>query len=337
MITVRVHPRFVIPYYAFYLEGLGRVFGFHSIVFDRAGGPESTEFDDGFAFTLSGDGAAPGRHRRIYLSTNDFARYDRLALAWCDRYGIVNHDPARAAALADADKIVPIGPSFGIRYWGSLGGTVRDVARLLAASGESPRLTLERARKTTQAFAKRLPESRYVPGQSRNDYVFFVAWPWKKHLEVNPPRARFMRACKAVPGLEFEGGFAPRRRRDIDGIDDVTARRRYAFKDWIRLTKASALVFNNPAVHGCLGWKLGEFLALGKAIVSVPLGREMPAPLEHGKHVHFVGDDPDEMREAIVRIMHDDAYRANLEIATRSYYLEYLAPERVVMRLIFGV
>jgi len=336
MITVRVHPRFVIPYYAFYLEGIGRVFGYDSIVFDTDGGPPETAFDDGFAFTIRGGDSASVKCRRVYVSTNDFARYDRRALAWCDSYGIVNHDPAALTDLADRDKVRAIGPSFGIRYWGSLGRTVRDVTRLLRAAGESRGRTFTRARGALQLLKARLPERTYVPGRSRPDYVFFVAWPWKKHPEVNPPRARFVRACRSVPRLRFEGGFAPRRRNDIEGIDDVTADRIYPFKEWIRLTQASALVFNNPAVHRCLGWKLGEFLALGKAIVSLPLSREMPAPLVHGEHVHYVEDQEPAMRQAIQKLVADEEYRTRLEIGARRYYLEYMAPDRVIQRLAFG-
>ena len=44
-------------------------------------------------------------------------------------------------------------------------------------------------------------------------------------------------------------------------------------------TARSAVVFNCPAVHGCLGWKLGEYLTLRKAIISTDLGRRLPAPL----------------------------------------------------------
>lgn len=336
MITVRVHPRFVIPYYAFYLEGIGRIFGYESIVFDMAGGPAETDWEDGFAFTILGGEPTSVKCRRIYVSTNDFARYDRKALAWCDSYGIVNHDPAAAAELADGHKAHAIGPSFGIRYWGSFRGTTRDVARLLRAAGEGRGRTFERLRGAIQLLRKRLPERSYVPGRSRPDYVFFVAWPWKKHPEVNPPRARFMRACRSIAGLEFEGGFAPRRRNDIDGIDDVTAERIYPFAEWVRLTQASAVVFNCPAVHRCLGWKLGEFLALGKAIVSLPLSREMPSPLVHGEHVHYVDDDEGAMRNAIEKLVGDADYRTRLEIGARRYYLDHLAPERVIRRLVFA-
>jgi glycosyltransferase involved in cell wall biosynthesis len=94
-------------------------------------------------------------------------------------------------------------------------------------------------------------------------------------------------------------------------------------------------VFNSPAVHACLGWKLGEFLALGKAILSLPLSRAMPSPFVHGEHVHYVADEEPAMRDAIERLLRDHPYRARLEIGARRYYLEYLSPERAIQRLLF--
>lgn len=335
MVTARVHPRFVIPYYAFYLEGIGRVFGFDSIVFDRDGMPDETEFNDGFAFTLSGHAGEGGR-RRFYVSSNDFARYDSVALEWCDRYGMVNHDPHVSRTTSNPEKIIPIGPSFGVRGWGSFGRTARDMGRIWRAGGLSSGDTVSALRGAGKLLSQRLPEHRYVPGRTKEGYVFFVSWPWKKHPEVNPPRARFIRACKAISGLRFEGGFAPRRRRDVAGIDDILAERPYPFRQWLRKTQASSVVFNCPAVHQCLGWKLGEFLALGKAIISLPLSKSMPAPMEHGEHVHFVADDDREIRDAIERIVHDTEYRNRLEVGARRYYLEHLAPERVIQRLVLS-
>lgn len=341
MTTVRVHPCFTVPYYCFYLEGLGRVFGHSSLRFEHAGGPEATEFDDGFACEIASGTQSFPRIRRLYISANDFARYDTLALAWSDRYGIVNHDP-QSPKDGNSQKVVPIGPSFGVRDWaGSVGGSLSQLVRLAVAHRANPRKGAKALRNTSKLLTQRVPERRYVPGESRDNYVYYVSWPWLKHPEVNPPRARFMRACKAVDACEFEGGFSPRRRLSrgrapaVPGTEDVTAEKLYPFDEWMTKTKRSAVVFNCPAVHSCLGWKLGEFLAMGKAMVSLPLTRSMPRPLEHGVHVHYVEDDIEQMKEGVRLLLRDRSYRSRLELEARRYYLEFLSPERVISRLLF--
>jgi glycosyltransferase involved in cell wall biosynthesis len=96
----------------------------------------------------------------------------------------------------------------------------------------------------------------------------------------------------------------------------------------------SVAAFNNPAVHGCLGWKLGEFLALGKAIVSLPIDRLLPSPLEHGVHLHIVDGSPESLDDAIARLRADDAYRRTLETNARRWYDEHLAPQCVAARIL---
>ena len=103
---------------------------------------------------------------------------------------------------------------------------------------------------------------------------------------------------------------------------------------YIERVQRSAFVFNSPAVHGCLGWKLGEYLALGKAILSTPLSRSLPAPLEHGVHAHFVDDDVDSIRAGVELLLNDESYRSRLERGAGQWYQTHLAPARVAERLV---
>ena len=109
---------------------------------------------------------------------------------------------------------------------------------------------------------------------------------------------------------------------------------RYSMSAYLTKVGRSDVRFNNPAVHGCLGWKLGEFLALGKAIVSLPLDRALPAPLEHGVHIHIVDGSPESLDDALARLRSDDAYRTMLENNARGWYEEHLAPHRLAARLL---
>jgi hypothetical protein len=64
--------------------------------------------------------------------------------------------------------------------------------------------------------------------------------------------------------LVFEGGFAPRKDKTHFGFDAIVVKKRYDFETYIDKIKQSDLVFNTPAVVNCHGWKLAEFLAMGK-------------------------------------------------------------------------
>jgi glycosyltransferase involved in cell wall biosynthesis len=179
-----------------------------------------------------------------------------------------------------------------------------------------------------------LAEAAYTPDTSNPNYIFFLSSIWAREMQCNQYRAHFIEVCRSLDDLQFEGGFAPRMRRDVPGFEQYTIERRYAFREYLRKLKRSALAFNTPAVLGCHGWKLGEFLALGKAIISTPLSRALPKSLIHGEHVHFVDGSPDSIKEAVCLIRRDNAYRQQLELGARTYYLEYLQPQRIIERIL---
>ena len=93
-------------------------------------------------------------------------------------------------------------------------------------------------------------------------------------------------------------------------------------------------VFNSPAVLGCLGWKLGEFLALGKAIMSTPLARVMPGAFDPEEHYMQTNGAADSLDAAIARLVDDRQMRDRLERRARQYYDEYLRPDRVARRIL---
>ena len=90
----------------------------------------------------------------------------------------------------------------------------------------------------------------------------------------------------------------------------------------------SAFVFNTPAFWDCHGWKLGEYLALGKCIISTPLSNDLPAPLVHGVHIHYVQPNEESIREAVEYILSHKEYRKTLERNAKSYWDKYGTPEQ---------
>jgi glycosyltransferase involved in cell wall biosynthesis len=194
---------------------------------------------------------------------------------------------------------------------------------------------LRRGRLATYGVGRdRLPIDAYRPGRSEPGYVFFTAWAWQKHPEVNESRGRFIRAVRSGPGVRFEGGFVPRPHDDVANVRGLTGPGPFTLREFVERTSRSAVAFQSPAVHGCLGWKCGEFLALGKAIVSTGVPQRLPAPLRHGEEIWYVDDDVDAIRAAVQRIATDTDLRSHLERGARSYYDTWLTPAVVIERLL---
>jgi hypothetical protein len=327
-----VHPACDLAYASFVVEGLAQLLGADSLEYSTEGFPRRYAGGRTFACYRADDPS-----RRCFLVFTDRTTVSNAGRTWARVYGMVNVEPDAGG------DVVPLGPTFGVRLssgaltrrhlvhtwrWAVEGGPTEPARRLRVRAAAAHTRTLWKHQRT------RARANEYVTRPSVADYVFFTAWPWAKHPEVNPPRVRFIEACKRAPGLTFEGGFAPRRRGDVPDVLGVSAPRRYSLTEYIENVGRSAVAFNNPAVFGCLGWKLGEFLAMGKAIISLPLNRALPAPLEHGVHLHLVDGSPQSLDDALDRLRTDHGYRRSLETNARRWYDEHLAPQQLAGRLL---
>ena len=325
--AVHIHPSFDALYYSFYLYGLLKVLKGEGIHYTTEGFPQGSHH------CLLVRMPEPGP-LRLCIDALDGSKVEEALMGWCDVYAKINVDPGSKWAGANG-KLMCIGPSFGIRVFGAAQTLLHAAATLRYF--RTIRQKREHLATYFRQWAYRLPEPEYQPAVSRADYVFFTGSLWKREPETNRHRASFIRACKSLTQVTFEGGFAPRERKDVPGFEDITVQRRYSFREYVSKIKLSAVAFNTPAVLSCHGWKLGEFLALGKAIVSTPPVRALPAPLVHGEHLHLVDGSEASIREAVERIIEDGAYRRKLERNARQYYEQFLSPEAVVRRLRKGV
>jgi glycosyltransferase involved in cell wall biosynthesis len=114
----------------------------------------------------------------------------------------------------------------------------------------------------------------------------------------------------------------------------LVAPRRYPLRDYLARLGRSVVALNTPAVHDCFGWKLGEYLALGKAVVSLPLTRSGPAPLVDGQELVVVDGSEEAIVAAVEGLAGDRARRHDLERAARAYYDRWLRPDAVAARLL---
>lgn len=243
--------------------------------------------------------------RRIVINADDGPLDDPSAKAdtsaaktWADYYAAVNPQPGE----------IPAGPSFGVRT-------------------RIPKVD----RRTVTMMLRLPPESVYQPASSDPGYVFHLATLWKKEPDTNRYRANFCTAADKLIGLD--GGFAPRADGNAMGYDHFITKR-VSHRKWLQRTRRSVAVFNTPAVWGCHGWKLGEYLALGKAIISTPLCYPMPEPLVDGEHVLFVDGSEAQIVDALQRVRSDHELRRQLEKNARNYYERLLAPQAVIARLL---
>ncbi len=311
-------------YGSYYIEGLRQYFGKHSIRFSSKKFPDFKQ--NTFALLI------PARNgiKKVLIDYYDSPGIDPAGFDWCDIYAKVNLQAEDFENPARNQKLMAIGPGFGIRIWNGPGTIFLALSNFIR-SGKIVKEPKKFFICYLQQY-RRPTIKNYQRATSEKQYVFSLHTLWKKSLQTNLLRAKFIRACRQIPSLRFEGGFAPRKRKDIPGYEAETAARRYGIKKYLDRTRRSALVFSSPAVLDCHGWKLGEFFALGKAILSVPLTRLMPGEVQHKKQLYILADN--DFQGAVERILADDALRNSLENNAYAYYCAYLQPVKVIARIL---
>lgn len=344
---VIIDPRSSYAYGSFYINGLLQQYGEKNIHYSLSPFRELDGLGNDMRFLLKN-----GQQKtKVFLHLNDSFHIRRKDYQWCDMYGCVNtnfeHYP-----ISQYSKLVSLVPSFGI----SLYGKWRTMSLAIRCFTQIWREVISREawnKYTNQAeintynnikhyfgrgyykiWKNRLPLSTYVnDAQSENNYIFFLStlWysdEWNQNDEgVNLRRAHFIRACKSINNVHFDGGLLADKSSSSAKFADVLAEHGEPMKSWLEKTKRSAIVFNTPAFWDCHGWKLGEYLALGKCIVSTKLSNDLPHPLEHGVNIHFVENSEESMREAVEYILTHPDYRHKLEKGARKYWESYGTPE----------
>jgi hypothetical protein len=324
--TIIIDP-FVNVYYAsFYIRGFGEKFGNASLRFGNEPFRELKDRANCFNFVIQQN----EKSQRVTIDAGDFDTIDPSCYHWCDVYGKVNTNWAKTPK-ADYPKIVSLAPSFGIRLWNWKETAYHALFNLIKS--ESFRNARKFLGKYKRQFALRLPLSAYTPEPSKDHYIFHVSTLWQNDEynqndeKVNNPRANFMEVCKTMPEIEFEGGFYFTQNHPLNPRFKELAFHHYlSAAIYLQKTKESCVVFNTPAFWNCHGWKLGEYLALGKAIISTPLSNDLPEPLVHGENIHIISNDKKEMEDAIRLLVEDKIYRNKLEQGARAYYLRNATP-----------
>lgn len=320
--TIRVYGLCNIFYDAFYIEGLYDYFGTKNISFSVQNFPNFGQ--DTFAVIVEGT----DQITKIIIDSRDTNEIDARQLEWCDVYGKVNYNVKKNQG---SSKIIPIGPSFGIKIWNIWQTCFYGCNNFLRFYKYIYNKKDFIANYWRQY--KRVPlSSYYINDGSSNNYIFFIGSLWKKEMLTNTRRAEFISACKENKAIDFEGGFAPRSNNDNFGYDSFVVQKRYSLKDYMHKIKKSAIVFNTPAVLSCHGWKLGEFLAMGKAIISNEHVNELPGPLIENVHLLYA-ENKQELDSKILKIIGDPQLKRMLEVNAAQYFQNHLKPSKVIQKL----
>ena len=151
---------------------------------------------------------------------------------------------------------------------------------------------------------------------------------------VNEMRAACIRAARAEFGARFFGGFAvdefAQREYGDCLLPDRRDSDRYAFLARVR---AAAVCVATTGLHGSIGWKMAEYVAASRAIVSEPLRYRVPGGFAAGRNfIEF--DSLDAFIDSVDRLLRDASLREDMRRANWEYYQRWVRPDAQVQRML---
>ena len=321
-------------YASFYIQGLKEVFGHKNVSFGRHHfkdlyrDADLFSFEHYFAFVVIKDKLVT----RYIVDFCDPPDISEEAYQWCDVYAKINFRKGHFNDTANKIKVIP--PSFGIKIWNLRKTIFFAIKNWLISFSECPVNAKVFVKDYWQLY-KRFPLQEYRSKQNKptKNFVFMIGTLWQPDphtKKTNANRKAFIKLCKANEQIHFEGGLYTKNTSEHPReYADFVIDNQYSIVDYVEKTKQSMFVFNTPAVHQCHGWKLAEFLALGKAIISTPFLNEFPSPLTHQCHIHFVHSD-EELKESIDYLANNEEYVDELSQNANAYFEEHMTPAKVI-------
>lgn len=340
---ILIDPRCKINYASYYLYGLYELIGPRKIKFAILDYNIDSwrDLHKGFGMLVKYIG---GKETKIFIDTNDPNSINETFYDWCDIYAKINV----SAADLHKEKVYAIGPSFGVKLWSPIKTVILALFNYIKVIGAKdnykvPFLTY--FKDYIYTFWRRTDYLNYISEyQDDRNYVFAVNTLWSGNVSLNTTnkfRSEFIYKCKNI-FTTFEGGlfyipgeevhFPPYHQYRVE-LKDILIDKRITMKEYLKGTKRSAIVFNTPSVWHCHGWKLAEYLSMGKAIISTPLSNVMPGEFINGVH-YLCCDDISNMDGVIRCLQEDEGKREELKHNAKKYFEEYLSPYAVVNRIL---
>jgi hypothetical protein len=134
---------------------------------------------------------------------------------------------------------------------------------------------------------------------------------------------------KAALGERFTGGFAGnafarKRYPDLIASDSVTTQASY-----IALMRSHPICVATTGLHGSIGWKLAEYVAFSKAILTEKLLYNVPGDFGPNRnYLEFA--TPEGCATAAVNLVEDKDLRERLMVNNASYYRAFVRPDALV-------
>lgn len=264
-------------------------------------------------------------------------------LSVVDAYFKRSFSERRNAELEHGDRIHPFGLSYvvtcgapvfrAIRSRDPLRQKVSRTAKTLMGRTAYPGVrTFEappRLRDDPKVvFMTRVYDPSGEPGE--DPQAFLDGNAGREREQINEMRAGCVRALREAFGPSFSGGLAPTAYGTARYPDCVTEAAALPRTQYVRAAKRADVGIATMGLHESNQWKLAEYVAASRAIVSERLRYEVPGFTPPENYLEF--DTPEECVERTAELLGDPERRLAMMQANARHYEAYVRPDSAVRR-----
>jgi hypothetical protein len=166
-----------------------------------------------------------------------------------------------------------------------------------------------------------------------------IAKSKEKYEEIeflNHTRAKCIRSLRREFGTRFVGGFVKEDYAIAKFKDCVlfnhglSKKQNYMKQNYMALLKQFPICVATTGLHGSIGWKMAEYVAHGKAIVTEKLNYRVPGRFERGtNYLDFMV--PEDCVSAAVELFDECDLRSEMMLNNYRYYESYVKPDSLIM------
>lgn len=282
----------------------------------------------------------------IFYDTSDTPNLRNDALEICDAYFKRSYV---AASIPDGYKsrVCPLGFNYEL-YAGKLNRY--EVARFLLRKNALENFPWEIIRRTAElvslGFLPTIGNMCALPIPNQDPCVLFMARAWDpdgesakvsvtekaERVQINEMRARCIELLRQELGPKFYGGFA-RTKYAIENYGSLLLESSLTSgkKNYLTLLRQYPICIATTGLHGSIGWKMAEYVAFSKSIVSEKLNCLVPGSFEPGKN-YLEFDTPETCLQQTMKLLESIQLRQEMMENNWAYYKAYMQADKLVWR-----
>lgn len=280
----------------------------------------------------------------VCYDTHDWNWIDEKILRAVDFYFKRSYDAQFVARLKEKDKVFPLGLNYQVS------SSERDFFKLERAAFYTGKNKIKAVIKGLRldkfsgekGETEQLKNLESYPNFTLEPKILFMARVWnpnlienKKQREIvetlNETRAASIRILRKEFGENFFGGlaredYAAKYFKDCLLPDNNLSNKR----KYLGILKNFPICVATAGLNNSNGWKLGEYVAFSRAIITEPLYFQVTGDFTEGvNYLEFT--TPDELIAAAAQLFTDKNRRFSMMMNNYRYYNSFVRPDSLVL------